>query len=128
MSIFWDEKRIVRLFKINQMYVYGSRLTLVRKQYESRHEKPVFGVCDKVQHKPGCSITGNGKMLEFSDKGSEGILLHMWRDNGAQLICALLSHMQKLGFLMTHIIQTYIFVRGLKGPCSFFFLKKKNNY
>ena len=29
--------------------------------------KPVFRVSDQVRHKPGCTATGNGYMLEISD-------------------------------------------------------------
>ena len=32
--------------------------------------KPVFGVSDQVQHKPGCSATEDGKRLEISNLGS----------------------------------------------------------
>ena len=37
--------------------------------------KPVFRVSDQVQHKPGCTITEDGKRLEISDLASRGIVL-----------------------------------------------------
>ena len=35
--------------------------------------KPVLGVSDQVQHKPGCTATEDGYRLEISDLGSRGI-------------------------------------------------------
>ena len=37
--------------------------------------KTVFGVSDHVQHKPGCTVTEDGKSIEISDLGSRGIVL-----------------------------------------------------
>ena len=37
--------------------------------------KPVFGVSDQVQHKPGSAVTENAQRLEISDLGSRGIVL-----------------------------------------------------
>ena len=37
--------------------------------------KPVFGVSNQVRHKPGCTATQDGWMLEVSDLGSRGIVL-----------------------------------------------------
>ena len=37
--------------------------------------KPVFGVSDQVQHKPGCTTTEDSESLEISDLGSRGIVL-----------------------------------------------------
>ena len=37
--------------------------------------KPVFGVSDQVQRKPGCTATEDGKRLEISDLGSREIVL-----------------------------------------------------
>ena len=37
--------------------------------------KPVFGVSDQVSHKPGCTVTEDGQMLEISDLESRGIVL-----------------------------------------------------
>ena len=37
--------------------------------------KPVFEVFGQVQHKPGCTATGDGYRLEISDLGSIGIVL-----------------------------------------------------
>ena len=39
--------------------------------------KPVFGVSDRVQHKPGFTTTEDGKGLEVSDLESRGIVLSM---------------------------------------------------
>ena len=39
--------------------------------------KPVFGVSDKVLHKPGCTATEDGLRLETSDLESSGIALSM---------------------------------------------------
>ena len=36
--------------------------------------KPVFGVYDQVRHKPGCTATEDGYMLEISDFESRGIV------------------------------------------------------
>ena len=37
--------------------------------------KPVFGVSDQVRHKPGCTVTEDGQMLEILDLGSKGIVV-----------------------------------------------------
>ena len=37
--------------------------------------KPVFGVSDQVQYKPGCTTTEDGQRLEVSDLESSGIVL-----------------------------------------------------
>ena len=37
--------------------------------------KPVFGVSDQIRHKPGCTIKGDGEMLEISDLASKRIVL-----------------------------------------------------
>ena len=37
--------------------------------------KPVFEVSDQVRHKPGCTATEDGYMLEISDLGRRGIVL-----------------------------------------------------
>ena len=39
--------------------------------------KPVFGVSDKVPHKPGCTTTQDGLRLEISYIGRRGIVLSM---------------------------------------------------
>ena len=39
--------------------------------------KPVFGVSDQVQHKPGCTASEDGQMLEISDLGGRGIVLSL---------------------------------------------------
>ena len=43
--------------------------------YESQREKPNILVFDQVQHNPGCTATGAGKRLKFSDLV---IVLAMW--------------------------------------------------
>ena len=45
--------------------------------------KPVFGVSDQVQHKPGCTGTEDGQSLEISDLGSRGIILSCSENKGA---------------------------------------------
>ena len=37
--------------------------------------KPVFGVSDRVRHKPGCIVTEDEERLEISDLESRGIVL-----------------------------------------------------
>ena len=37
--------------------------------------KPVFRISDQVGHKPGCTVTEDGKRLEISDSGSREIIL-----------------------------------------------------
>ena len=37
--------------------------------------KPVFGVSDLIQHKPGCAVTEDGQRLEISDLKSRGIVV-----------------------------------------------------
>ena len=37
--------------------------------------KPVFGISDQDQHKPGCTATEDDYRLEISDLGSRGIVL-----------------------------------------------------
>ena len=39
--------------------------------------KPVFGVSNWVQHKPGCIATEYDKRIEISDLESRGIVLFM---------------------------------------------------
>ena len=39
--------------------------------------KPVFGVSDQVQYKPGCTATEDGKRREISAVESRGIVLSM---------------------------------------------------
>ena len=39
--------------------------------------KPVIGVSDQVQHKPGRTATESGKRLEISNLGRRGIVLSM---------------------------------------------------
>ena len=41
--------------------------------------KPVFRASDQVQHKQGCTTTGDGQRLEILDLGSRGIVLSTWR-------------------------------------------------
>ena len=38
--------------------------------------KPVYGMSEQVQHKPACTATEDGYMLEISDLGSRGIVLY----------------------------------------------------
>ena len=40
--------------------------------------KLVFGVSDKVRHKPVCAVTEDGKRLEILDLGRRGIVLSMY--------------------------------------------------
>ena len=68
--------------------------------------KPVFRVSSRVQHKPGCTGTENGKMLETLDLGSRGIVLSTVKTRAlicytftAQLICASVLYMQNACFL-----------------------------
>ena len=71
--------------------------------------KPVFGVSNQVQHKPGCTATEDGKRLEISDLGRRGIVLSVWpkqrRWSASRLprrwSVSLFSHMQKADFLTT---------------------------
>ena len=61
-------------------YEYSSRsLTALPRQSDMSHvvRKPVFGVPDQVQHKPGCTTTEDGWRLEISYLGSRGIVLSM---------------------------------------------------
>ena len=69
--------------------------------------KPVFGVSDQVQHKPGCTAIKNGCMLEILDSGSRGIILSIAKTKAliswavtVQLICAF-----KAAFLKTYLIR-----------------------
>ena len=48
-------------------------------QFELRGEKTNILVSDQVRHKPGCTATEDGLMLEISDLESRGILLSMQR-------------------------------------------------
>ena len=43
--------------------------------FEPRREKTNVLVSDQVRHKPGCTATEDGYMLEISDLGSRGIVL-----------------------------------------------------
>ena len=40
--------------------------------------KPVFGVSDKVLHKPGYTATEDGEQLEMLDLESRWIVITMW--------------------------------------------------
>ena len=58
--------------------------------------KHVYGVSNQVQHKPGCTVTGDGQRLEISDLGRRGIVLCCEKGADqlrgvvtAQLICTL---------------------------------------
>ena len=51
----------------NVLYSYSQMSLVVRK--------PVFGVSDQVQRKPGGTATEDGQRLEISDLGSRGIVL-----------------------------------------------------
>ena len=54
----------------------GTTVRLIRSNNMSRvMRKPVFGVSDQVQHKPGCTVTEDGWRLEILDLGSRGIVL-----------------------------------------------------
>ena len=83
--------------------------------------KPVFGVSDKVERKPGCTATEHGWRLEISDLG-RGLLNYLFSENkGAD---QLFSHMQKAGFLMTWLknnnqINTIAFIRFNKYAFTF---------
>ena len=44
---------------------------------EPRHEKTNVLVFDQVRHKPGCTVTEDGYMLETSDIERRGIVLSM---------------------------------------------------
>ena len=46
-------------------------------------EKPVFRVFDQVRHKPGCTVTTDGKRLEISDFGRRGIVLLCKENKGS---------------------------------------------
>ena len=41
--------------------------------------KPVFGVSDKVRHKPGCTVTKDVQRPEILDLESRGIVLSVLR-------------------------------------------------
>ena len=45
--------------------------------------KPLFGACDQVPHKPGCTATEDGYRLEITDLESKGIVLSMKRKTKA---------------------------------------------
>ena len=45
--------------------------------------KPVFGVSDQVSHKPVCTVTEDGEMLEISDLGIEGLYYPCTENKGA---------------------------------------------
>ena len=65
--------------------------------------KPVFGVSDQVQHKPGCTASGDYKRLEILDFESRVSALSMYPKLiscvvTAQLICALVLAYAKSRF------------------------------
>ena len=47
----------------------------IDRTIEPRRVKPDFGVSDQARHKPGCTVTEDGKRLKISDLASRGILL-----------------------------------------------------
>ena len=55
--------------------------------------KPVFGVSDQVQHKPGCTTTENSKRLEFSDLGSRGVVLCIVAKTKALISCVVTAQL-----------------------------------
>ena len=48
--------------------------------------KPFFGVSYQVQHKLGCTVTGDGERLEILDLESRGIVLCS-KNKGADQLC-----------------------------------------
>ena len=64
--------------------------------------KPVFGVSDQVQYKPGCTATEDGYMLEISNLESRGIVLSVYALIScavtAQLICVFVFAFAKSRF------------------------------
>ena len=51
--------------------------------YEPRHEKPVFGVCDQVRHKPACAATEVSQSLDILYIASKDISLSKQRTTKA---------------------------------------------
>ena len=47
--------------------------------FEPEREKTNNLGYDPVRHKPGCTVTGDGKRLEILDLERRGIVLSMWR-------------------------------------------------
>ena len=67
--------------------------------------KPVFGVANQVRHKPGCSGTVDGQMLETWDSERRGIVLYVAKTK-ALISCAVTMHLwQKAGLIMMWLIQ-----------------------
>ena len=46
-----------------------------RRLFEPRHEKPAFGICDKVRLKPACSATETSLSFEILDMENTGFTL-----------------------------------------------------
>ena len=59
------------------MYKAMTRSCLGAQYMSPVVRKPVFGVSDQVQHKPGCTATEDCKWLEILDLGSGRIVLSM---------------------------------------------------
>ena len=49
----------------------------IKTENESVHEKTINLGSDQVRHKPGCTVTEDGKRLEILDLESRGIVLCM---------------------------------------------------
>ena len=79
---------IVKVLKQNKRiesqipwYLIHDITTCVKKRpscatiIKPRREKSIFGVSEQARHKPGCTATKDGKMLEIADLGGRGIVL-----------------------------------------------------
>ena len=67
-----DKSVLVAFFLMSVSGLLSSLLSLDMR-------KLVFGVSDKVRHKPGCTATEDGMRLEIFDLDRRGILLSVWR-------------------------------------------------
>ena len=73
-------RRRVSLYRVFYHYAISSALQN-NEQYEPHHEKTNVLVSDLVLHKPGCTATEDGKMLENSDLESRGIVSYLCSEN-----------------------------------------------
>ena len=48
-------------------------------RYEPRHNKTVFGVSDRAQHKTDCTVTKNGWIFGNLNLGSRWIVISMFQ-------------------------------------------------
>ena len=99
----------------------------MEKQYymSGNSRKPVFRVCDQVQHKPACAITEDGQKLEISEVVALYYPCSENKDTD-QLYCTadLRLCFRIFSRLLVSSFRGSYYMKAASGPCLIYILAK----